>query len=203
MPSLPSVTSTPKTPTPKTPTPKTPTPKTLPSQPSGHAAAARPTPRPGPPRVPKPSPAPRRPAAPVHPHTPEAPSPGPEVQLIPAEAALALDRADATVDLLLDAGRSPSQVLVLTTGDRHPWQQHEESFGSDGYWAQLDDASDVFYADAVQCRPVRREVVVLAVNGGSPDTARQALASARDRAVSLVVVCGDASVSAPLYGLVP
>ena len=116
-----------------------------------------------------------------------------QIQVVPADHASAPDRADDAVDLLLDSGRAPGQILVLTTGDRHPWQQHEESFGADGYWAQLASGEDVFYADAARCRPVRREVVVLSVNGGTPADAAQALAAAFDRATALVVVCGDPS----------
>lgn len=113
--------------------------------------------------------------------------------MVPAVPANALDRADDSVDLLLDSGRAPGQVLVLTTGAHHPWQQHEESFGADGYWAQLASGEDVFYADAARCRPVRREVVVLAVNGGTPAGAAEALTAALARATRLVVVCGDAA----------
>ncbi|WP_236655202.1 hypothetical protein [Streptacidiphilus carbonis] len=165
--------------------------------------------------MPKPGPVPRRPAAPLHPHStapaapvapvPSAPvasapaaspasrpaPPAVEIQSVPAGAEGALDRADDSVDLLLDAGRRPGEVLVLTTGEAHPWQQHEQSFGAERYWAQLDEGDDVFYAEAAQCRPVRREVVVLAVNGGSPTVARQALAAALERATRLVVLCGD------------
>jgi hypothetical protein len=113
--------------------------------------------------------------------------------VVPADHGTAPDRADEAVDLLLDSGRAPGQILVLTTGEHHPWQRHEESFGADGYWAQLASGEDVFYADAAQCRPVRREVVVLSVNGGTPADTVQALAAALDRATDLVVVCGDPS----------
>ena len=113
--------------------------------------------------------------------------------MVPASAANALERADESVDLLLDAGRSPGQVLVLTTGADHPWQQHELTFGAERYWAQLGEATDVFYANAAQCRKARREVVVLAVNGGSAADAGRALAAALDRATALVVVCGERS----------
>ncbi|MFC1419865.1 hypothetical protein [Streptacidiphilus cavernicola] len=148
--------------------------------------------------------------APAHPPTPSAVLPaqaavpataptGAQIQLVPADAATALARADDSVDLLLDSGRAPEQILVLTTGAGHPWQQHEESFGADGYWAQLAAAEDVFYADAARCRPVRREVVVLALNADAPAAdAVRALAAALDRATRLVVVCGDASAVAGL-----
>ncbi|MEY9964488.1 hypothetical protein ABIA33_002530 [Streptacidiphilus sp. MAP12-16] len=114
------------------------------------------------------------------------------IQSIPVAPEHALDRADDSVDLLLDSGRLPGQVLVLTTGEHHPWQLHEESFGANHYWAQLSEGADVFYADALQCRPARREVVVLAVNGGDPADLRSAFSAAVDRATRLVVVCGEA-----------
>ncbi|WP_063796122.1 hypothetical protein, partial [Peterkaempfera griseoplana] len=93
-------------------------------------------------------------------------------------------------DLLLESGRAPSDVLVLTTGEAHPWQQHEASFGEERYWAQLEEGGDVFYADALTARPVGREVVVLAVNGAA-DQVAAALESALGRARTLLVVCGD------------
>ncbi|WP_225447269.1 hypothetical protein [Streptacidiphilus sp. PB12-B1b] len=159
-------------------------------------------PRPGPPVrrpdsgpariVPKPGPAPRRPAAPVVEQAAAPAFPEVEVQRVAARPDTALERADEVLDLLLEAGRVPGQVLVLTTGPRHPWQQHEESFGAERYWAQLDEAQDVFYADAASCRPVRREVVVLVVNGGSAAAVQRAVAAARGHAASLLVICGDA-----------
>ncbi|GAB7180678.1 hypothetical protein ATKI12_0509 [Kitasatospora sp. Ki12] len=161
------------------------------------APAAVPGPRPAPPRpappraarpgppglIPKPGPAPRRPA----PAAPKA-----EVQRIAATPAQAVERADDAVDRLLDSGRDPGEVLVLTVGEAHPWQQHELSFGEERYWAQLTDGGDVFYADAALDRPVRREVVVLVVNGGTPARAAKAYAEALDRATALLLVCGDA-----------
>jgi len=168
----------------------TPTPASVP-----RPAPPRPAPprsdRPGPrsARIPKPGPGLRRPAAPAA-----------EIQLVPATPAEALDRADEAVDLLLEAGRAPGDVLVLTTGDPHPWQVHETSFGEERYWAQLDEGSDVFYADALLTRPVRRAAVVLVVNGGGDERVAEALAAAQGRAVSLLVVCGEPG---RLAGLLP
>ncbi len=114
------------------------------------------------------------------------------IERVEATSEVALERADEVLDRLLDAGRAPGQVLVLTTGEPHPWQQHEESFGAERYWAQLDEAQDVFYADVTACRPVTREVVILVVNGGSPAVVGGALALAQGRATALLVVCGAA-----------
>ncbi|MGW4898369.1 hypothetical protein ACWEQL_39940 [Kitasatospora sp. NPDC004240] len=137
-----------------------------------------------------------------------APQPVP-VQHVPAGAADALDRADGAVDRLLDSGRDPGDILVLTVGGAHPWAQHELSFGEARYWAQLAEGGDVFYADAffadalpsgeAPSRVARREVVVLVVNEGRAGSGRAAAgraAEAFDRALghatALVVVCGDA-----------
>lgn len=116
---------------------------------------------------------------------------GAQLQLIPAPAAGAIDAADEAVDLLLDSGRAPGEILVLTTGENHPWAAHELSFGEASYWAQHDAADDVFYADAGAERATGRPVVVVAVNGGTDEVAAQALPSALARAGTLLIVCGD------------
>ncbi|MFJ9843841.1 hypothetical protein ACIRYZ_25970 [Kitasatospora sp. NPDC101155] len=171
------------------------------TKPTAVAPAPVPGPRPAPPRpaqpradrsgpprlIPKPGPAPRRPAA---------ATPRVEVQRIAATPAQALERADDAVDQLLDSGRNPGDILVLTVGGAHPWQQHELSFGEERYWAQLAEGADVFYADAALTRPVRREVVVLVVNGGSPTRAVEAYTKALGRATGLLVVCGEAGPAA-------
>ncbi|MDX3234754.1 hypothetical protein PV392_03425 [Streptomyces sp. ME03-5709C] len=115
----------------------------------------------------------------------------PQIQLIPASVEGALDAADEAVDLLLDSGRAPGEVLVVTTGERHPWAAHELSFGEASYWAQHDAGDDVFYADHDAERAEGRPVVVVAVNGGSDETVARALPSAMARSGKLLVVCGD------------
>ncbi|MEU4204276.1 hypothetical protein AB0B79_23145 [Streptomyces sp. NPDC039022] len=116
---------------------------------------------------------------------------GAQIQLIPAPENGALDAAEEAVDLLLDSGRAPSDILVLTTGEPHPWAAHELSFGEAAYWAQQDAADDVFYADATAERATGRPVVVVAVNGGAEQTVARALPAAMTRAGALLVVCGD------------
>ncbi|MEU3351229.1 hypothetical protein [Streptomyces sp. NPDC037389] len=115
----------------------------------------------------------------------------PQIQLIPAVAEGALDAADEAVDVLLDSGRAPGEVLVLTTGDPHPWSAHELSFGEASYWAQHDAGDDVFYANADAQRVTPRPVVVVAVNGGSDAAVADALPAAMARAGALLIVCGD------------
>ncbi|MBD0744666.1 hypothetical protein BG418_23750 [Streptomyces sp. CBMA152] len=95
------------------------------------------------------------------------------------------------MDLLLDTGRAPGDILVLTTGEPHPWAAHELSFGEASYWAQHDARDDVFYASAASvARASARPVVIVAVNGGD-DAALASLPLARERAGALLIVCGD------------
>ncbi|NUS12062.1 MAG: hypothetical protein HOY69_11775 [Streptomyces sp.] len=135
-----------------------------------------------------------QPAAAVAPAVPEqrrSASGTAQIQLIPAPVQGALDAAEEAVDLLLDTGRAPGEILVLTTGEQHPWAAHELSFGEASYWAQHDAADDVFYADIDAPRAVGRPVVVVALNGGSDETLPRALAGALSRAGVLLIVCGD------------
>ncbi|MFF1833070.1 hypothetical protein ACFVXE_02440 [Streptomyces sp. NPDC058231] len=116
----------------------------------------------------------------------------PQIQVIPAPADGALDAADEAVDLLLDSGRAPGDILVLTTGEQHPWAVHELSFGEAAYWAQHDAGDDVFFAGAAAAGRVKsRPVVVVAVNGDVDDVTTRALPRARECAGALLIVCGD------------
>ncbi|WP_280895971.1 MULTISPECIES: hypothetical protein [unclassified Streptomyces] len=179
------------------------------------APTPRPVPGPRPVAPPRPGrPGPLRPAPPVQrtPHDvavakPAVPGPAarpapapapasvsaaPQIQLIPASAAGALDAAEEAVDLLLESGRAPGEVLVITTGEQHPWAAHELSFGEAAYWGQHDAGDDVFYADAsAASRAASRPVVVVAVNGGSAAAVTEALPLAHSRAGALLIVCGD------------
>ncbi|WP_108007303.1 hypothetical protein [Streptomyces sp. VMFN-G11Ma] len=167
------------------------------------APTPRPVPGPRPAAPPRPGrPGPHRPSPPVQrtsrdaaaaqpgPSVPAAPA-TPQIQLIPAPESGALDAAEEAVDLLLDSGRAPGDVLVITTGEQHPWAAHELSFGETSYWAQHDAGDDVFYTDAAAAgRAANRPVVVVAVNGGS-DAVATALPLALSRAGTLLIVCGD------------
>ncbi|SFY39992.1 hypothetical protein SAMN02787144_102471 [Streptomyces atratus] len=94
------------------------------------------------------------------------------------------------MDLLLDSGRAPGDILVLTTGEQHPWAAHELSFGEAAYWAQHESGDDVFFAGAAAADRVNaRPVVIVAVNGG--EAVADALTGARERAGALLIVCGD------------
>ncbi|MFF1508397.1 hypothetical protein [Streptomyces sp. NPDC058326] len=191
--------------------------------PRATAAAGRPasTPRPVPgprsaasPRPGRPVPGPARPAPPApRPHPGAGPSPAPtpenrsvqrsapQLQLIPAPVDGALDAAEEALDLLLESGRAPGEVLVLTTGDPHPWTTHELSFGEAAYWGQQDAGDDVFFANAAAVeRANSRPVVIVAVNGGDDESTAKALPSAMARATGLLVVCGDPQRVTALLG---
>ncbi|MEU5219224.1 hypothetical protein AB0G79_23910 [Streptomyces sp. NPDC020807] len=190
--------------------------------PRATAAAGRPasTPRPVPgprsaasprPGRPVPGPRPAPPAPRPHPDAAQSPAVGqenrsgersvPQLQVIPAPVDGALDAAEEALDLLLDSGRAPGDVLVLTTGGQHPWAAHELSFGEAAYWAQQETGDDVFFADAAAAeRAVGRPVVIVALNGGSDETAARALPVAMARAGALLVVCGDPERVAALVG---
>ncbi|MBU6535033.1 hypothetical protein ACFUIW_34610 [Streptomyces sp. NPDC057245] len=171
------------------------------------APTPRPVPGPRPAAPPRPGrPGPVRPASPAQRASRDAaakPGPSgpaaaaaapsaPQIQLIPATPEGALDAAEEAVDLLLESGRTPGDVLVITTGEPHPWAAHELSFGDAAYWAQHDAGDDVFYADAaVADRAASRAVVVVALNGGAEAAAVTALTLAHSRAGSLLIVCGD------------
>ncbi|QES01717.1 MULTISPECIES: hypothetical protein [Streptomyces] len=191
--------------------------------PRATAAAGRPasTPRPVPgprsaatPRPGRPVPGPPRPKAPVQrTHPDAAPTPAdapenrsgqrsaPQLQLIPATVDGALDAAEEALDLLLESGRAPGEVLLLTTGDPHPWATHELSFGEAAYWAQQDTGDDVFFAQAAAVeRANARPVVIVALNGGDDASVAEALPSATARAQALLVVCGDPQRVTSLLG---
>ncbi|QPP06175.1 hypothetical protein G4Z16_06945 [Streptomyces bathyalis] len=114
------------------------------------------------------------------------------IELVTATDTTAVDVADETVDKLLDEGTAPGDVLVITTGEQHPWAQHELSFGEDAYWRQLADAEDVFCVHtSATSRVTRRGVVVLAVNGGTDAQAAEALPAALAKAGRSLIVVGD------------
>lgn len=170
-----------------------PTPRPVPGpRPAAPPRPGRPGPlRPTPPvqRTPRDTARPA-PAAPAR--TAVQPSATPQVQLVPASAEGALDAAEEAVDLLLESGRAPGDVLVITTGEPHPWAAHELSFGEASYWAQHDAGDDVFYAGAsVAARAKTRPVVVVAVNGGSAEAVSAALPLALGLAGTLLIVSGD------------
>ncbi|UGY94025.1 hypothetical protein [Streptomyces gobiensis] len=172
--------------TPQAPRPAVPGPRPGPRPAPPRADSSRPGPgRPGPSRT-APSPAPA--AAPTASSTATAAG----IQLVTATAATAVEAADETVDRLLDEGGAPTDILILTTGEQHPWAQHELSFGEDAYWRQQAEGGDIFYAHtSAAARLMARPVVVLAVNGGTDTEVAEALPVALGRAKAQLIVCGD------------
>ncbi|MDI5973039.1 hypothetical protein POF50_027450 [Streptomyces sp. SL13] len=154
----------------------------------------RPGPRPAPPRATRTHSSPGRPG-PVRPAQanpqPQQTGGSPQIQLVSATVATAVSAADDAVDNLLDSGRAPTDILVLTSGDQHPWAQHELSFGAESYWRQQDEAGDVFYAAATAAQAVKRPVVVLAMNDGTDEATSAALPAALALAGEILVFCGD------------
>lgn len=166
------------------------------ARPAASIPGPRPSSRSAPPRSDSRGPAPERTHAAGSPPTPHggasSAAPTANIQLVAATDETAVEMADEAVDKLLDEGSAPGDVLLLTTGEQHPWAQHELSFGEDAYWRQLTDSEDVFCADAAELSRIpRREVVVLAVNGGTDTQAAQALPAALAKATAQLIVCGD------------
>ncbi|MDJ1130877.1 hypothetical protein [Streptomyces iconiensis] len=125
-------------------------------------------------------------------NAPASPAPTAQIQLVGATEATAVEVADETVDKLLDEGRAPNEILLITTGEQHPWAQHELSFGEDAYWRQLADGEDLFCAhSSVVARTTQRAIVLLAVNGGTDPEAAAALPAALEKATEQLIVCGD------------
>jgi hypothetical protein len=165
------------------------------------AAGPRPGPRPAPPRADRSRPGPGRPgqSGPVPAKAPAAAPPAAasavpaaRIQLVAVTEATAVEAADETVDRLLDEGGAPSDILVLTTGEQHPWAQHELSFGDDAYWRQQTEGGDIFCAHiSAAARTTARPVVVLAVNGGTDVQVAEALPVALGMAGEQLIVCGD------------
>ncbi|MGK4580849.1 hypothetical protein [Kitasatospora sp. HPMI-4] len=129
----------------------------------------------------------------------ERPAGQPEVRLVPTAPEDAIERADEAVDLLLESGHRPGDILVLTVGEPHPWQQHELSFGADRYWSQLAEGGDVFYAESTATRLLRRDVVVLVVNAARSAQVEQLARKALGHAGALLVVCGEPGLTAAVF----
>lgn len=127
---------------------------------------------------------------------------GPEVEFVRCSAADALDTADEQVDRLLALGWKPDEVMLLTTGKRHP-VQIERGSESDpaGYWRSFWDDGDVFYGHVLGCKGLERRAVVLCVNEDKAvDRSRERLYVGLSRATDQLVVVGDPDVVAQMGG---
>jgi len=127
---------------------------------------------------------------------------GPEVEFVRCAAEDAVDVADEQVDRLLEAGWKSDEVMLLTTGKRHP-VQIERGSESDpaGYWRSFWDEGDVFYGHVLGCKGLERCAVVLCVNEDrAGDRSRERLYVGLSRATDQLIVVGDPDVVAQMGG---
>jgi hypothetical protein len=127
---------------------------------------------------------------------------GPEVQFVASTAADAVDIADEQVDRLLEAGWKSHEVMLLTTGRRHP-VQIERGSESDpaAYWRSFWDKDDVFYGHVLGCKGLERQAVVLCINQDkATDRSRERLYVGLSRATDQLIVVGDPDVVAQMGG---
>ena len=127
---------------------------------------------------------------------------GPDVEFVCCSAEDALDTADEQVDRLLELGWKSNEVMLLTTGKRHP-VQIERGSESDpaGYWRSFWDDGDVFYGHVLGCKGLERRAVVLCINEDkAADRSRERLYVGLSRATDQLVVVGDPDVVAQMGG---
>jgi hypothetical protein len=120
---------------------------------------------------------------------------GPVVRFVPAPRGDdALDVADEEVVRLLDDGWRPENVMMLTTGHRHPVQLERTGDGEDqkAYWRTYWEDDDVFYGHVLGCKGLERRAVVLCVNDEQVrERSRERLYVGMSRATDELVVVGD------------
>ncbi len=120
---------------------------------------------------------------------------GPSVRFVEAaDPADALDKADDEIDRMLDEGWRPENVMLLTTGHRHPVQMERTGEGDDQekYWRTYWEDDDVFYGHVLGCKGLERRAVVLCVNESTVrDRARERLYVGMSRATDELVVVGQ------------
>ncbi|MGA8044733.1 MAG: NERD domain-containing protein [Dermatophilaceae bacterium] len=117
---------------------------------------------------------------------------GPDVTFVPCEVGEAIDTADDRIDPLLEEGWRPEDIMLLTTGARHPEQLAlQETLGQNGYWSTFWDTDLVFYGHVLGCKGLERRVVVLCVNDSAVrERSRERLYVGLSRATDRLVVVG-------------
>jgi hypothetical protein len=129
---------------------------------------------------------------------------GPDVRFVPAAPEDALGVADDEVARLLeDDGWNTENVMLLTTGHRHPVQMERTGPDDDqqAYWRTFWANDDVFYGHVLGCKGLERRVVVLCVNESRPrERARERLYVGMSRATDVLVVVGDPDVVREMGG---
>ena len=118
---------------------------------------------------------------------------GPEITYVPASRDDAIAVADDEVEALLAEGWQPSDIALLTTGERHPVQvERQESMGFAGYWEDFWSNDDIFYGHVLGFKGMERKAVVLCLNeSGRRDRGRERLYVGLSRATDRLVVVGD------------
>jgi hypothetical protein len=127
---------------------------------------------------------------------------GPEVEFVRCAPEDAVEIADEQVDRLLEAGWKSHEVMLLTTGKRHP-VQIERGSDSDpaSYWRSFWDEDDVFYGHVLGCKGLERRAVVLCINQDkASDRSRERLYVGLSRATDQLIVVGDPGVVAEMGG---
>lgn len=129
-------------------------------------------------------------------------SDGPGVGFVQTSTAEALDAADEQVDVLLDEGWNPQDVVLLTTGRRHPVQvERQQAMGFAEYWDDVGSHDDVFYSHVLGFKGLERRAVVLCINeDGTRDRSRERLYVGLSRATDRLVVVGDLAVIEKMGG---
>lgn len=129
---------------------------------------------------------------------------GPEVRFVAASPDDALGVADDEVARLLDEdGWRTENVMMLTTGHRHPVQVERTGPEDDqqAYWRTFWENDDVFYGHVLGCKGLERRAVVLCVNEARPrERARERLYVGMSRATDVLVVVGDPDVIREMGG---
>lgn len=117
---------------------------------------------------------------------------GPPVSFVPCALDDVISTADDEAVALLDAGWNTSDVALLTTSSRHPVQREMQEQEVGGYWPQLWDGDDIFYATVAGFKGLERPAVVVAINGFREDLdPREVLYVAMSRARDQLVIVGD------------
>jgi hypothetical protein len=128
---------------------------------------------------------------------------GPVVRFVAASSADALGVADDEIDRLLDHGWKTENVMLLTTGHRHPVQMERTGPGDDQerYWRTFWEDDDVFYGHVLGCKGLERRAVVLCVNESQVrERSRERLYVGMSRATDELVVVGDPAVIREMGG---
>ncbi len=127
---------------------------------------------------------------------------GPEVEFARCAVDDAIETADKQVGRLLAAGWKAKEVMLLTTGERHPLEvaRGSESDPRD-YWRWFWD-DEVFYGQVLACKGLERRAVVLCVNeDAAADWSRERLYVGLSRATDQLIVVGDPGVVRQMGGL--